>query len=220
MNEDELEIVVEEIMGKKQVAVSGSHHLGETQKLRKLIEEYESLILELNEISENKDGLDMIWESGKVITDKVGGDEKKKLDDVLKYCPDIEYTNTRSLYRWIYFYQLFPEKGYRCDFSWSIYTEFCSAKPDDETRDIYDDVAQLDEEPPSFSIRTWRKFRNKDNPEKEDVIRYSVKNASNSILKNEDSDIKNGIRTAFDLLNIEGKIDNETFEGAVSEFKD
>lgn len=218
MSDEELEIVVEEIMGRKQVAVSGSHHLGETEELRELIEEYEDLILELNDVNENKGGLERIWESGRIITQKIDSDDKKDLDDVLSYCPDITYSGTRSLYRWKYFYQLFPEKDYREDFSWSIYTEFCSAKPDEGTRDAYDEVADLEEEPPSFSIRTWRKFRDEDDPAQEEIVRYAVKNASNSILNTNDSEIKEGIKTALDLLNLGIELDEELVESVIDEF--
>jgi hypothetical protein len=219
MGDEELEIVVEKIMGKKQVAVSGSHHLGETEKLRKLIEEYEDLILELNDVNGSKKGLERIWESGKIITERIDPDDKKDLDDILRYCPDITYSGTRSLYRWKYFYQLFPEKDYREDFSWSIYTEFCSAKPDEGTRKAYDKVADLDEQPPSFSIRTWRKFRDENKLSEEEIVRYAVKNASNSILNTDESEIKEGIKTALDLLNAEKPLDEDLVGEVIDEFQ-
>lgn len=217
---EDIEVKVKEMMGQKQVAVRGAQHLGNTQELRDLIQQYKEYIIELSDINDEYEGLERIWRSGRVISELMEDGGNKKLDELLQYCPDIDYSGTRSLYRWRYFYRLFPDKEYRDDFSWTLYTEFCSAKPDEGTKEAYEKIKDRNEEPPHFAIRTWRKFRDEDRPNLEEVARYAVKNGIGTVKNYDHEDIQEGIEVALKLLEIDENIPSEKIEKIKEELED
>jgi len=218
---EEYEIEITEVMGSKQVAVKGVKHLGETEELRESIEKYSDAVIQLDKISEEYEGIERWWESGKVITEEVDSkDDGSQLRELLEYCPTIEYKHRRTFQRWRNFYLLFPEKGYDSKFSETFYRELCSNKPTEKTREAYDILRDADKEPHRSVISAWRKTEKNNIDSKTEISRIFIRKALKESKKFTEEDLKYFTELCLELNGLEPKIQDNEVQNIIDEVKE
>lgn len=156
-SEEEPNIIVEEVRGKKRVGFQGTKYIETPEsEMRELVEDHGDAIIALYEVEEEYDSPDREWHYGRVIDEHVE-DDLSGLTQIWQYST-LEVAQRYDLKLYRNFYQLFPNEGYDSDYPWALYSGMVKDKRLDESREVFDRLhAALDDEerPRTYEYRGY-----------------------------------------------------------------
>lgn len=163
-SEEEPNIIVEEVRGKKRVGFQGTKYIETPEsEMRELVEDHGDAIIALYEVEEEYDSPDREWHYGRVIDQHVE-DDLSGLTQLWQYST-LEVAQRYDLKLYRNFYQLFPDEGYDSDYPWALYSGMVKDKRLDESREVFDRLQTVlddDERPRTYEYRGYLNCDNYD----------------------------------------------------------
>jgi hypothetical protein len=155
--EEESNIIVEEVRGKKRVGFQGTKYIETPEsEMRELVEDHGDAIIALYEVEEEYDSPGREWHYGRVIDEYVE-DDLSGLTQLWQYST-LEVAQRYDLKLYRNFYQLFPNEGYDSDYPWALYSGMVKDKRLDESREVFDRLQATlddDERPRTYEYRAY-----------------------------------------------------------------
>lgn len=156
-SDDQNNIIVEEVRGKKRVGFRGMQYIDKPEsEMRELVEEYGDVIIALYEINEEYDSPDQQWQYGRVIDEHVE-DDLSGLTEIWQYST-LEVVQRYDLKLYRNFYQLFPDGDYDSDYPWALYSDMVKDKRMDKSKEVFDRLQAAlgdDERPRTYEYRAY-----------------------------------------------------------------
>lgn len=156
-SEDQPNIIVEEIRGKKRVGFRGMQYIDTPEsEMRELVEDYGDAIIALYETNEQYETPDRQWHYGRIIDDHVE-DDLSGLTQLWQYST-LEVAQRYDLKLYRNFYQLFPDGEYDSDYPWALYSDMVKDKRMDESRAVFNRLQEGlddDEVPRTYEYRAF-----------------------------------------------------------------
>lgn len=153
---DEPNIIVEEIRGKKRVGFQGMGAIDKPEsEMRELVEKHGDAIIALHEVAEGYDAPDRQWHYGRIIDEHVEED-LSGITQLWKYST-LEVVQRYDLKLYRNFYRLFPDGEYDSSYPWALYSDMVKDKRMEESREVFDRLqAGLDgESPRTYEYRAY-----------------------------------------------------------------
>lgn len=156
-SDDQPNIIVEEVRGKKRVGFRGMQYIDKPEaEMRELVEEHGDVIIALYEINEEYDSPDRQWHYGRVIDEHVE-DDLSGLTDIWQYST-LEVVQRYDLKLYRNFYQLFPDGDYDSHYPWALYSDMVKDKRMDKSKEVFDRLQAAlgdDERPRTYEYRAY-----------------------------------------------------------------
>lgn len=158
--DENLDIRIEEVRGKKKVGVRGDFSLERRGEIRELVNNYGDALVRLYEINIEYSGLERRWHIGKVVEEEVEThEEEANLSKLVEYSP-FELESAWSLRRYNNFYNMFPDGDFDPDISPSKYDELATNERMEKGSALaYERFKKhADRTPTVWEIRAWAKM--------------------------------------------------------------
>lgn len=150
-------IVIREAWGdEKEVGFRGIEHIDmPVQEMRDLIDKYGDTLIELQEVSEDHDGIEFYWQAGRVVANM---DDRAEFAKLARYS-DLDIDDW-TLKRYANFYRLFPDHDFDSRISKSVYIELSVGERLEVARDAYDNLVNYSDgedvvKPTVYEVRSW-----------------------------------------------------------------
>lgn len=156
-SDEQPNIIVEEIRGKKRVGFRGMQYIDTPEsEMRELVVEYGDAIIALYEANEQYETPDRQWHYGRIIDEHVEED-LSGLTQLWEYST-LEVAQRYDLKLYRNFYKLFPNGEYDSDYPWALYSDMVKDKRMDESREVFDRLQEGlddDEVPRTYEYRAF-----------------------------------------------------------------
>lgn len=167
MSEEEPNIIVREIRGKKKVGFRGMEYIEKPEsEMRELVEEKGDAIIEFHDTEEDLTGPDKYWNYGRLVEEYTDEGLNEELRELLNYST-LDIAQSYDLRLFHNFYKMFPEGEYDPDYPWAIYREMVVDKRFEESQDVFKRLQeQMDDEatPRTYEYRAFLKCDTYDLP--------------------------------------------------------
>lgn len=195
-------IVIREAWGdEKEVGFRGIEHIDmPVEEMRELIEKYGDTLIELQETSEEHDGVEFYWQAGRVVANM---DDRAEFAKLARYS-DLDIDDW-TLRRYANFFKLFPDHDFDPRISKSVYIELSVGDRLGVAREAYDNLVSYHNgddilKPAVYEVRTW--FTSEDYSV-ESVVETLIREAKGQTTNLDENKLLRGVKHVYILEGID-----------------